>query len=278
MKNNIFNGKQLAQEILTSLKTKTASWPKKPQLAVVSFGSEQSAFIKQKEKAARFLDFGFKHYNFDEPMSSRQARQELNKIVKAKSNTAIIIQLPLPAHINAKILNIIPPEKDPDLLSEKSVGMFFNGTALVEPPTASAILKILKSAQIDFKNKKVVIFGLGRLVGRFLAPMLLKKGVALSIIEKNIDLEIAKTYALSADVIISSCGQSGFITSDMVKTGVVIVDAGFSTVDGKISGDVDFEAVQNKASLITPVPGGVGPVGVAMLMVNVVLLHERQRH
>jgi len=253
MKNNIFNGKQLAQEILTSLKEKTVAWPKKPQLAVISFGPEQSAFINQKEKFAGALNFGFKHYNMNEPISSRQVRQELNKIIKAKSNTAIVIQLPLPSFINIKILNIIPPEKDPDLLSEKSAGMFFNGTALLEPPTAGAILKILESSQIDLKNKKVVIFGFGKLVGRFLTPMLLKKGVILSIMEKNIDLAIAQDYTLSADIIISACGQPGLITADMVKSGVVIIDAGFSTVDGKISGDVDFEAVQNKTSLILSV-------------------------
>jgi methylenetetrahydrofolate dehydrogenase (NADP+) / methenyltetrahydrofolate cyclohydrolase len=273
----IFNGKQLAQEILFTLQEKTALWPKKPRLAVVSFGAEQSAFIKQKEKAARMLDFGFKQYNFKESISAHQARQELNKIVKAKNNTAIVVQLPLPPHINIKILNVIPAEKDPDLLCEKSVGMFFNGTALLEPPTAGAIIKILESAGIDLKNKSVVLFGWGKLIGRFLVSMLLRKGAAISIIEKDIDLVIAKNYALSADIIISACGQPNFIAADMVKNQAIIIDAGFSTVDGIITGDVDFEAVQKKVSFITPVPGGVGPVGVAMLFQNITALYESQQ-
>ncbi|MEK7500739.1 MAG: tetrahydrofolate dehydrogenase/cyclohydrolase catalytic domain-containing protein, partial [Patescibacteria group bacterium] len=171
---HIFNGKELAQEILDNLKSAISSWSKKPRLAVVSLGQEsQSAFIKQKEKAANFLACGFKHFNYAADISAAELRGRLNKIVKSRLNTAVIVQMPLPEHVNSSILNVIPPEKDPDLLSDRAVGMFFNGRALVEPPTAAAVFRILESANIDLAGKKAVVFGWGRLTGRFLAPMFL---------------------------------------------------------------------------------------------------------
>ncbi len=280
----IFDGKKISQEILDSIKSEVLPWKKKPFMAVVSIGDGSSAYILQKKKAAEFLGFGFKHFSFNVSMSSAKFREELNRISKSKKNTAVIVQLPLPEKINNSVLNVIPPEKDPDLLSDRAVGSFFNGRAIVEPPTPLAIIKILEESKVVLENKKVAVFGYGRLVGRFLVPMLIKKGAAVSVIEKGLAKKDILEISDKADIIISATGVPNSITADMVKTGAVVVDSGFSIVypdhsksggiDGKIVGDVDFEAVKNKASLITPVPGGVGPMGVAMLCQNVAQLFK----
>ena len=218
---------------------------------------------------------GFKHFNYPADVSAAELRAHLNKIVKSRLNTAVIVQLPLPDRINSSILNVIPPEKDPDLLSDRSVGMFFNDRAWVEPPTAAAVFRILDKAGVDLAGKNVAILGWGRLVGRFLPPMFLKRGAAISLVDEHTSFDKVLEFSRKADIIVSAVGKAKLITAEMIKDGCVVVDAGFSIVDGKISGDADFEAVKQKVALITPVPGGVGPVGVAMLFENVVKLFEK---
>ncbi|MBI2454251.1 MAG: bifunctional 5,10-methylenetetrahydrofolate dehydrogenase/5,10-methenyltetrahydrofolate cyclohydrolase [Parcubacteria group bacterium] len=271
----VFDGNKLAEKILSEIKAQTSAWVEKPSVAVVSFGqkSANSSYIIQKKKAADFLGFGFKHYHYLESDFSK-SREYLNKIAKMKKVSAVVVQLPLPQGINYSLLNVIPPQKDPDLLSDKSIGMFFNGRSLVEPPTPSAIIKIIEASGIGIKNKKVVVFGYGRLIGRFLTPILLKSGAIVSIIEKDTPKTVVLEFSNIADIIISAAGQPNLITAEMVKNGAVVIDAGFSLVDGRVSGDVEFQSVSEKASLITPVPGGVGPVSVAELFSNVVKLFE----
>ncbi len=273
----IFDGRKLAGEIINSLKQETASWKTKPILAVVSLGAkaDNSSYIKQKKETALVLDFGFKHYHFDLPMAASKLRTELNKIAKRKNINGLIIQIPLPKSVNPAVVNVIPVEKDVDLLSDKSVGLFFNGRSAVIPPTPAAILKILEEAQVTLAGKIVAIFGLGKLVGRFLVSMLIGGGATVLIIEKNTPQDLAVEFSLKADIIISAVGESKLIMGDMVKEGAVVIDAGFSIgVDGKLAGDVDFDSVKNRASFITPVPGGVGPVTVAMLYYNLVKLYK----
>ena len=180
----------------------------------------------------------------------------------------------MPAEINQSLVNVIPVLKDPDLLSDKSVGAFFNGRALVNPPTPAAILKILKESGISLKGKHAVVFGYGRLVGRFLAPILLKEGVSVSFLDKIASSENVLNLSSGADIIISASGSPKSVKPEIVKEGAAVVDAGFSLVDGKITGDVDFDSVSVKSSFITPVPGGVGPVSVAELFNNIVELFK----
>lgn len=272
----IFDGKKLAGEILDSLKKETASWKTKPALAVVSLGEkvDNSSYIKQKKETALALGFGFEHYHFDLPITASKLRTELNKIAKRKSINGLIIQMPLPPGVNSTIVNVIPIAKDADLLSDKSVGLFFNNRSLIVPPAPAAILKILEEAGINLMGKVVTIFGLGKLVGRFLVPLLTEQGATVLIIEKNTPQNLAVEFSSKADIIISAVGQPKLITSDMIKDGAVVIDAGFSILDGKLVGDVDFDSVKNRAFFITPVPGGVGPVTVALLYYNLVKLYK----
>jgi methylenetetrahydrofolate dehydrogenase (NADP+)/methenyltetrahydrofolate cyclohydrolase len=271
----IFDGKKLSKEILDSIKSEVSRWKKKPFIAVVSIGGDSSAYILQKKKAAEFLGFGFRHFNFKSTISSAKFREELNRISKSKKNASVIVQLPLPEKINNSVLNVIPSEKDPDLLSDKAIGSFFNGRAIVDPPTPQAIIKILEESKIVLQNKKIAVFGYGKLVGRFLVPMLLKKGAFVSVIEKGGSRDNVLEISTKADIIISATGVHNSIMEDMVKIGAVVIDSGFSIIDGKVFGDVDFDAVKNKVSLITPVPGGVGPMGIAMLCQNIAQLFKK---
>lgn len=272
----VFDGRKLAQKILDDLKAETANWPRKPSLAVVSFGSgsDNSSYILQKRRAARSLGFGFEQYHCAD-ISPAKTRAYLNKIAQMDKHSAVVVQMPLPANINPSAVNVIPVSKDPDLLSDRAVGMFFNGRSVVEPPTAQAILAILDEAGVETRGKTVVVFGFGRLVGRFLVPMFLGRGAVVSVVEWGLGGETLLGISQRADIIVSAAGDPKFLSGDMIKTGAVVVDAGFSLVDGEIAGDVDFESVAAKASLITSVPGGVGPVSVAQLFTNVVCLYKR---
>ncbi|MEK7078275.1 MAG: bifunctional 5,10-methylenetetrahydrofolate dehydrogenase/5,10-methenyltetrahydrofolate cyclohydrolase [Patescibacteria group bacterium] len=275
----IFDGKKLAREILAEIKKETIGWKTKPTMAVVSLGekSDNSSYIKQKKETALELGFGFKHFHFDPPVTTSGLSAELNKLAKRKDINGMVIQLPLPDHIKLSVFNIIPPEKDVDLLSDRAAGSFFNGRSLIDPPTPAAIIHILEKSNIDIRGKTIAVFGFGRLVGRFLTPMLVRVGAIVIIIEKNTPPNLVMEFSLKSDIIISAVGRSETIKADMVKEGAVVVDAGFSLVDNNIVGDVDFNLVKDKASLITPVPGGVGPVTVALLFKNIVKLYENNR-
>ncbi len=275
----IFDGRKLAREILTEIKKETAGWKSKPTVAVFSLGekSDNSSYIKQKKETALELGFGFKHFHFDLPLTTSKVGDELNKLSKREDINGIVVQLPLPHNVKHSVFNIIPPEKDVDLLSDRAVGSFFNGRSLIDPPTPAAIIYILEKSNVDFRGKTIAVFGFGRLVGRFLTPMLIGRGATVIIIEKDTPPQAAMEFSLKADIIISAVGQPNLIKDNMVKDGAVVVDAGFSLIDNNIVGDVDFNSVKNKASLITPVPGGVGPLTVALLFKNVVKLYENKR-
>lgn len=244
----ILDGKKLANKILGELKKEVKNLPP-IKLAVVLVGDNYKSlkYIKQKEKAAKKINIKFELYKFDSKISNQNLIKEINKVVNDKTNTGIVIQLPLPSRIDTgKILALIPPEKDAEL----------------ESPTASGIMKLLEEYNINVKEKKVVIVGKGRLVGQPLAEMMKKAAADLLVCDsktKNLDLQ-----TLKADILVSATGQPCLIKENMVKKEAVVIDVG--------TGDVDFEKVKNKAAYITPPIGGVGPMTVAMLMKNLLKL------
>jgi len=266
----ILDGKKLAEEILDELKEEIKKLPASPaggppmKLAVILVDKNPASlnFIKQKQKAAKKIGVNFVLYKFKKNIKEENLIKELNKIIKNKSNTGIVVQLPLPKHLNEqRILNIIPQKKDVDALSVDNF--------LVEPPAASAIMEILNFYHIRVKGKKVIIVGKGKLVGKPLAIMIKKRGANLFVCDRKTKNLASKI--LKADILISATGQPHLIKENMVKKGVVVIDAGFH----KCKGDVDFENVKKKASYITPVPGGVGPMTVAMLFSNLIKLAKK---
>lgn len=272
----ILNGKKLSEKILASLKRKIKKSNLKLRLAVVQVGENSASqiFINQKKKACEKTDVNFKLLKFLAKISVSELKREIKKITKNPSNSGIIIQLPLPKKfLPEELLNLIPEEKDIDVLSEKSLGKFYQGTLSILPPTVNGILCLLKNYKIELKGKDVVVIGAGRLVGFPLAIQLLKEKATLSVL--NEFTKDAPSFIKKANILISGVGKPNLIRGDMVKKGAVIIDAGCSMKKGKLVGDVDFKEVSKKASYITPVPGGVGPMTVACLLENLVKLNKR---
>lgn len=253
----ILNGKRLAEKILSQLKKEVAQLPLiKLAVVLVSDDPASLSFVKQKQKVTEKIGVKFKLYKFNSRISNQNLIKEVKKIVKDKSNTGIVIQLPLPSHINTqKTLNLIPKELDPDALS---VDNFF-----VESPAASGIMKLLEEHGIKIKGKKVVIIGKGKLVGKPLTETMKRAGANLIVCDKQ--TKNLKSKTLKADILVSATGCPCLIKEDMVKRGAVVIDAGYM-------GDVDFGNVKKKTKYITPPIGGVGPMTVAILLSNLVKL------
>ncbi len=261
----VVDGKALAEKIKNSLKEEILRSGKKIRLAVLKIGSDAvtEKFLEQKKKFAEYIGVDVRIYEAPADISTNKFREKVSEIVHIKENDGVIIQLPLPAQINTQyILDAIIPGKDPDMLSSKSRGL---------SPVVGAIKTIFEEYKVDIKGKNVVVVGAGRLVGKPVATWLLNQGVTVSVVDENTaNLE---NFTKNADIIISGAGKPKIIKPDMVKEGVVAIDCGTSEAAGKISGDFDPE-VSKKASLFSPVPGGVGPLTVAMLFKNLIELSK----
>ena len=289
----LLDGKKLSEKILENLKKEIKNRHLKLRLAVIQVGDNpvSQIFINQKKKACEKTDINFYLSNLPAKINVSELKKEIEKIVQNQANSGVIIQLPLPASptrlaeasakraggpkkfIPEEFLNIIPEEKDIDVLSEKSLGKFYQGILKILPPTVNGILQLLKKYKIGLKGKNVVIIGAGRLVGFPLATQLLKEKATLSVL--NEFTKDAPSFIKKADILISGVGKPKLIKGNMVKNGVVAIDAGTSMQNGRLMGDIDFESVSKKASYITPVPGGVGPLTVACLLENLVKLNKK---
>lgn len=268
----IVDGKKLAEEIKTELSSVVSGMGKKLRLAVIYVGKNNvtDKFLEQKKKFSSAVGIDLRIYNIEESVTTNQLRKKLAEIVHIKENTGVIVQLPLPKQINTQyILDGIIPEKDPDMLSSKSVGAFSTGRSKILHPVVGAVKFIFKNYGIELKAKKVVVLGTGRLVGKPIATWLINEGATVTAIDEN--TTDPTLHTINADILISGMGMPNLIKPDMVRDGVVAIDCGTSEAIGKIAGDLD-PAISEKASLFTPVPGGVGPLTVAMLFKNLVEL------
>lgn len=274
----LLDGKTLSQKILGNLKEEIKGIAKPLRLAICMVGEHPTAisFIKRKQASCEDVGIGFKFYKYPEDITTAQLRKNLSVVCKLKKNTSVIIQLPVPAHINKQyILNTVPPEKDVDVLSERSLGRFYTGRSPIVPPTIAGIMKFFEEFNINVKGKNVVIVGAGTLVGKPMATHLINSGAAVTVLNEH--TQNISQFTKNAEILVSGVGKPELIKGDMVSNSVVVIDAGLAEVgEGKIRGDVDFESVSKKASYITPVPGGVGPMTVAMLLSNVATLAEQK--
>jgi methylenetetrahydrofolate dehydrogenase (NADP+)/methenyltetrahydrofolate cyclohydrolase len=279
----LLDGKALAQKIFVELKQELIALKKRLRLAVVVVGEDPvvRSFIAEKKKAAEAVGIDVRIYPFDAGITTNELRKRIAEIVHEKKNTGVIIQLPLPLKINSQyILNAILPDKGADVLSSCSTGNFATGGYFatgkrpIFPPVAGAIKALFEEYKIDYIEKYIAVVGAGGLVGRPAVLWLVQEGATVWVItEKTVHPE---RILAQADIIISGVGKPRLITGDMVKVGVVVIDAGTSESAGEVVGDVDFDSVAPKASYITPVPGGVGPLTVAVLMRNVVALGTKK--
>lgn len=274
----IINGKEIASEIRENLKKEIAEKNLKPGLAIIMVGNNPASeiYVRNKRKACAEIGIKEELYQYDENVSEEQLINCIIKLNNDENINGIMIQSPLPSHLDEdKIMNYIVPEKDVDGFGISSLGYLASNEEKFISATPYGIIKLLEYKNIAIEGKNVVIIGRSKIVGRPLALALLNRNATVTITHsktKNLR-EITKT----ADILIVAIGKAKFITGDDIKDGAVVIDVGINRIDGKVIGDVDFESCSEKASYITPVPGGVGPMTIAMLLTNVVESFKRSK-
>ncbi len=266
----IIDGEKIADGIIEKIKKKTKGTRLKLSVVLVGKDPASLSYISQKEKAALKAGIGFSLYQFPKNTKKEKLIKEIERI--SKDCSGLIVQLPLPfKDCDQEVLNSVPEEKDIDILSEKRLGRFYTGDFYLLPPVVGAFSHITKKEKINLKGKRIAIIGSGRLVGKPLSVWLMAQGATISVVNKSTD-DIS-FFTRKADIVISGVGKQGLIKRDMVKKGVIAIDAGSSFEKGKIRGDFD-KSVYSKASFYTPVPGGVGPITTTRLVENLVKLNN----
>jgi len=276
----ILNGQKLAKKILIQLKRKISRMKKKPVLAMILVGNDEASkiYIRNKKKACEEVGIGNKEILLPAKISQKKLIVEIEKLNRDKNITGIILQLPIPKHIDKyKVLEAIDPKKDADCLHHHNFGKFLQvgeKKSVVIPATAIGIIKLLEEHKIPFEGKNAVVLGYSDIVGKPTTELLIDRKATVTVCHsctRNL-----KKITREADIIVASTGVRNILTSDMVKRRAVVIDVGMHRdKNKKIQGDVDFASVSKKASYITPVPGGIGPMTVAMLMWNTVRLIKK---
>ena len=271
----LIDGKNLAKEIRENLKVKCEELKTKginPKLAVIMVGDDKSSqiYVRNKSKACNEIGIEFEEFLLKENTKQEELINLINKLNNDKTINGILLQSPIPKHLDInEAFRTIAPEKDVDGFNPINVGKLCLNQDTFVSCTPYGIMKMFEKYNINLDGKNVVIIGRSNIVGKPLIQCCLNKNATVTVCHsKTKDLI---EYTKRADIIIVAIGKSKFLTEDMVKQDVVVIDVGINRgEDGKITGDVDFENVSKKASYITPVPGGVGPMTIAMLMNNVI--------
>ena len=283
LKNNframIVDGKKIAEKIFTRLQGEVSILKQRginPKLGVFLIGNDKPShtYVQKKGEACQKIGVDFLLKKYQKDITEGELIKEINNVQKNENLTGLIVQLPLPEHIHAgRVIRHIKPEIDVDCLTEANLGKLITGDYIIEPPTPGAILEILKHHNIELKGKNVVLMGAGTLIGKPLANLLFHQKTTVSVC--NSSTKNPEEFTKKADIIISGVGKYNLITGDMIKKGAVVIDAGVCFIDGKMYGDVNFEEIKDKASLVTPTPGGVGPLTVAKLIENTIKCAKR---
>ena len=275
----IIDGKKLRNEILDELKKEVADMAFHPVFCDVLVGEDSvsAQYVRMKAKTAESIGIKFHNLHLPESIENEELVREIKKINELPNICGLIIQLPLPPKFNKQeILDAVSPGVDVDCLNKETSNLFYTGQGKIGFPTALACIHILDSLNLELKNKKILVLGQGMLVGKPVTHILKDRGYAVDIITIDTEKTIKEALIKNADIIISATGSGKIIKGEMVKDGAVIIDAGTSESKGGIVGDVDLESVMGKASFVSPVPGGVGPVTVAMLLKNVLEVAKNQ--
>ena len=270
METKIINGRKIRDDILEEVKKEVLSLPFTPIFCDILVGdnSVSSMYVRIKSKTASSVEIKFRTVTFNESITTEELVGEIENLNRVPSMCGIIIQLPLPSHIDKRrVLDAISPVLDVDCLGTINSENFYNDGGEISYPTALACMKILDSLNIDLSKMKILILGQGSLVGLPVTYLLRKRGLEVNTV--NTKTENTEELIKNTDIIISAIGKKKYIKGNMIKEGVIIVDAGTSEDNGSVVGDVDLDSVMNIAREVSPTPGGVGPVTVAMLLYNV---------
>lgn len=267
---NIMSGKILSEKIRHELKEKIIKEDTKPCLAVVLAGDNEASkiYVKNKLKAAEEALIDTSLYLFEENVSQEDLENLIVKLNQDKTINGIMVQLPLPKHIDEKkVLNLILPAKDVDGFHPYNIGLLQNGDlGAVLAATPKGIIRLLEEHNIKFEGKNAIVIGRSQIVGKPIAMLLLNKNCTVTIAHSK--TQNLKDLVSMADIVVSACGCPNLIKGSWLKEGAIIADVGINRINGKLCGDVDFEEAKEVASYITPVPGGVGPMTIAMLLEN----------
>ena len=279
----LMDGKELAKEIKAKIKTEIDDIKKihniNPMVATILVGDNPASqvYLNSQIKSYQDLGIGVQKYFFSEEISEAYLLNLIDKLNKDTEVDGIMINLPLPPQINAtKVLNSIKLIKDVDGFKAENLGLLFqNNEGFTSPSTPAGIMALIEKYNIDLEGKDVVVVGSSNIVGKPIAALILNSRGTVTIC--NIYTKNLAEKTKNAYILISAVGKAKLITEDMVKEGAVVIDVGINRVNGKLEGDVDFENVQKKASHITPVPGGVGALTVAMLLSNILKSFKANR-
>ena len=278
MSAEIIDGKKIASTVEEEVRTALGKLPFKPGLVAVRVGSDPASevYVRNKARKAKELGLAGAELVFDGAMHEHQLLDEIDTLNSDDNIDGILVQLPLPPQIDPKkVIDAIDPAKDVDGFHPINVGLLHLGRPALVPCTPAGVMRLIASTGTAVAGKRAVVIGRSDIVGKPVAALLLRENATVTICHSRTrDLpEVVR----EADIIVAAIGKPRFVTADMVKPGAIVIDVGINRIDGKLTGDVDFERVREVASWITPVPGGVGPMTIAMLMKNTVIAAERRR-
>ena len=278
----ILDGKQIAKDYRQGLQDQVEALKEKgftPKLSVILVGNDgaSQSYVRSKKKAAEKIGMISEIVHLEETATEEEVLNELNRLNNDDSVSGILVQVPLPKQVSEqKILEAINTEKDVDGFHPINIGKLYIDEQTFVPCTPLGIMEILKHADIDLEGKNAVVIGRSHIVGQPVSKLLLQKNASVTILHSR-SKDMA-SYLKDADVIVSAVGKPGLVTKDVVKEGAVIIDVG-NTPDenGKLKGDVDYDAVKEIAGAIPPVPGGVGPLTITMVLNNTLLAEKMRR-
>lgn len=248
-------------------------------LAVIIVGEDPASkvYVANKKKACEALGIISEEYALPENTTEAELLALIDELNNKESINGILCQLPLPRHLDEKlIINSILPEKDVDAFHPHNVGRIMIGDYDFVPCTPAGIMEMLEFEGIEVEGKTCVVIGRSNIVGKPMGMLLLHKNGTVTICHSR--TQNLKEICKKADILVAAVGRPGFVTEDMVKDGAVVIDVGIHRIDGRLCGDVDFENINDKCSAITPVPGGVGPMTIAMLMQNTLTAAKKQNN
>ena len=274
----IMDGKSLKGEILSGLAEEVKALDKVPTLCVIQVGDDEASniYINQKRKMCNDIGYNFIHEKYDDSITEDELLKNIERFNSNDNIDAILVQMPLPSGINEKnIQNAVNKYKDVDGLNDSNIVDLISGKSSLYPCTACGVISLLDKYGVTLEGSNVVIVGRSSLVGMPLFHMLENRNATVTLCHSK--TRNLQSITKNADIIISATGVKGLIKEDMVKNNAVVVDVGITRENGKLYGDVDFDSVSKKASLITPVPGGVGPMTIASLAQNVLKAYKMQK-
>lgn len=278
----VFSGKEYVKDYIEGLKERAArikqSIGREPELSIVLVGNDPSSlsYIRKNADICKRAGVNVRLIELDEATTTSEIRSCINRLNSENDVDGILVQMPLPAHVRSnEVVQAIAPDKDVDGVTEHSAAMLYLGAGdPFLPNTPMGVMSIIKSEGIETKGKRAVVLGRSNIVGKPMAMMLMKADATVTICHSK--TENIREVCKEADILVCAIGKAHFVSEDMVKEGAAVFDIGTNYVNGKLTGDVDFEKVAPKTSFITPVPNGCGPVTVCMLIENTLRAAEKK--